>query len=296
VGELWDDLPRYATKEIETRLPPSSLPHVLRMLELASEPSDLIVDPFCRSGVSLIAAELAGRSWIAASSDVTKARASIDRTSRSPLVQTHSTPVAVDTEQFESQFPRVVHTYIDVLTGLEPPGLVPPVLFIANKPVPIHETRHYEFKECRSSDAVKTIPATTEAYVAGFLNCEGGRIYWGVRNTDRAVVGVTLSSQQRDNISRVLSEKFAEFEPSIDPHYYKIHFHSVHQEHDPAPTPDLYVLEVVVPAVETTETYYTSRGECFIKTDGGLPQLKGKNLVDFANRRAARQRASHGPQ
>ena len=45
------------------------------------------------------------------------------------------------------------------------------------------------------------------AGLVAFLNSEGGRILWGVRNSDRVVVGVRLASDDRDRLRQVVTNK-----------------------------------------------------------------------------------------
>jgi len=82
--------------------------------------------------------------------------------------------------------------------------------FVLNHSVPVEETRHYEFKEIKGSNPVDTIKNTADEYVVAFLNSEGGRIYWGIRDSDRIAVGVNLNYKQRDDLRRVVSEKLAQ--------------------------------------------------------------------------------------
>jgi len=66
--------------------------------------------------------------------------------------------------------------------------------FILNHQVPVEETRHFEFKEIKSAiGAVDNIVNTSDEYAVAFLNSEGGRIYWGIRDVDRTVVGIHLT-------------------------------------------------------------------------------------------------------
>ena len=55
----------------------------------------------------------------------------------------------------------------------------------------------------------------SDEYAVAFLNSEGGRIFWGIRNDDRITVGVTLDDQQRDEVRRKVSEKLWGIRPPI---------------------------------------------------------------------------------
>src|SRR5262245_52485044 len=97
--------------------------------------------------------------------------------------------------------------------------------FVLNEPIFEEETRHCEFKEIKGRNPVDIIKNSADEYVVAFLNSEGGRIYWGIRDSDRVVVGVKLTSSQRDEIRRVVGEKLAQIQPSISPTAFRINFH-----------------------------------------------------------------------
>src|SRR5687767_9680133 len=102
--------------------------------------------------------------------------------------------------------------------------------FVLNEPISEEETRHCEFKEIKGRNPVDTIKNSADEYVVAFLNSEGGRIYWGIRDSDRVVVGVKLSSSQRDEIRRVVGEKLAQIQPPISPTAYRITFHETYSQ------------------------------------------------------------------
>src|SRR6185369_4695481 len=111
----------------------------------------------------------------------------------------------------------------------------------------IEETREYEFKEVTSNRPLDTIANTADEYAVAFLNSEGGRIFWGVRDTDRVVVGVKLAFDERDRLRRTVTNKLGAIRPAIDPTAYRLELHSV--EH-PDGVSDLVVVELVVPRVK----------------------------------------------
>lgn len=66
VACLWDDLPRLANKTDERTGYATQKPVQLlkRIIEASSEPSDVVLDPFCGCGTTIEAAEELGRKWI----------------------------------------------------------------------------------------------------------------------------------------------------------------------------------------------------------------------------------------
>ncbi|MDE0317941.1 MAG: putative DNA binding domain-containing protein, partial [Candidatus Poribacteria bacterium] len=89
------------------------------------------------------------------------------------------------------------------------------VRFVQDQPIPFEETRFYEFKEIRGRNPTDSITNTADEYAVAFLNLEGGRIFWGIRNSDRITVGVLLDERQRDNVRRKVSEKLWGIRPPI---------------------------------------------------------------------------------
>jgi len=72
IGSVWDDMDLPAAERVpggHVGQQPLALMH--RIVAMVSEPDDLVVDPFCGTGTTLIAAELLGRRWLG--SDVSDA-------------------------------------------------------------------------------------------------------------------------------------------------------------------------------------------------------------------------------
>lgn len=158
--------------------------------------------------------------------------------------------------------------------------------FVLNKPVPVEETRHYEFKEVKGRNPVDAIKNTADEYVVAFLNSEGGRIYWGIRDSDRMIVGVRLSFEERDRLRRGIVEKLMNIQPPIAPSAYRVVLHEVFEDEDSARgVSDLFVVEVVVPRVFTNELFFTGGNEAFVKTDAGKRKLTGLEQYDEIRRR-----------
>jgi len=66
IGNLWTDIPSLASNEKERLGYPTQKPEALlkRIIEMTSNEGDLVVDFFCGSGATLIAAEKLNRRWI----------------------------------------------------------------------------------------------------------------------------------------------------------------------------------------------------------------------------------------
>lgn len=158
--------------------------------------------------------------------------------------------------------------------------------FVINQPAPLEETLHCEFKEVKGPNAVKAITNTADEYAVAYLNSDGGSIFWGIRDSDRTVIGVRPSYGERDKLRKVVTDKLVNIQPSISPTAYQIPFYKVYDS-DPSDEPisDLFVIEVVVPRVLTNDLYFTGGNEAFVKTDAGKKKLSGPELQDEILRR-----------
>ena len=102
------------------------------------------------------------------------------------------------------------------------------IRFIQGLPVPFEETRFYEFKEIKGRNPADSITKISDKYAVAFLNSEGGRTFWGVRDSDRITVGVTLDERQRDEVRRKVSEKLGAIRPPISVEDWQLELHPVY--------------------------------------------------------------------
>jgi serine/threonine-protein kinase len=158
--------------------------------------------------------------------------------------------------------------------------------FFLGQPVHWEETRSCEFKEVEGSDPVRSVMRNVDTYVVAFLNGEGGRILWGIRDQDRVVVGVPLGYRQRDELRRGVIDKLLKVQPAVAPSTYKINFHEVYSADHPVH--DRFVVEVIVPHSQTNLLHCTSDGEVFVKTEAGKKRLSGVEIQDEILRRLGR--------
>ncbi len=156
--------------------------------------------------------------------------------------------------------------------------------FIQNQPVPFEETLFYEFKEVKGRNPVNRITKDSDEYAVAFLNREGGRIFWGVRDSDRIIVGVILNEQQRDEVRRKVSEKLGAIRPPISVEDWDLEFHSVDNLQKET-VQDLWVIELVVRPPQEKDIFYTSKWELHVKTEGGKKKLLGPEVTEFIRSR-----------
>ena len=157
------------------------------------------------------------------------------------------------------------------------------IRFVQAYPVPFEETRFYEFKEIKGGNAARSIADTSDVYVVAFLNREGGRIFWGVRDSDRITVGVILDEQQRNNVRRKVSEKLGAIRPPISVEDWHLEFHNVFDTQGKT-SENLWVIELLVSVPQRRDIFYTSKGQLHVKTDGGKKKLSGPEITEFIRR------------
>ncbi len=148
-------------------------------------------------------------------------------------------------------------------------------------PKSIEEDREVEFKEINGANPIGSIKNMLNECAVSFLNANGGRILWGVRNSDRVVVGTKLREEQRDETRKQVYNKLHNIEPGIDPSIVQIYFHEVFIDGNPSPCEELVVIEVTIPKENPTHLYFTGNGEAHVRVDGIEQKLKGPQIQDW---------------
>jgi hypothetical protein len=253
-----------------------------------SNEDEIVFDPFCGSGTTIIAAHRHGRRWLAC--DISQAAINITtkRLTRE-FGQGELKNFSFGNAESLSQIQVKQAKFKPVAVRIEDMASIGQLEFILNHEMSLEETRHVEFKEIKTiPGAVSSIVNTCDEYAVAFLNSEGGRIYWGIRNKDRIVLGVHLSYEERDKVRRDVSAKLNEIQPRLDPSRYRVEIHEVRDEHGQK-VPDLCVVEMVVPAPDSNDPYYTGSGDTWVKVDGNKQKLKGIALTDFIKQRLGKE-------
>ena len=154
------------------------------------------------------------------------------------------------------------------------------IRFTEEQLVPFEEDPFHEFKDISNSQRPdSSIANTADEYAVAFLNREGGRIFWGINNS-RHIVGVSLNTEQRDNVRKLVSEKITDITPPVSIENYKLKFHNVYNFMEKT-IEDLWVVELVVSPPQKIDIFYTKSNELFVKTDGGKKKLAGTAATAF---------------
>jgi hypothetical protein len=120
--------------------------------------------------------------------------------------------------------------------------------------------------------------------LVAFLNSGGGRIYWGIRDSDRVVVGVRLDHRERDRLRRTVTDQLGNIKPPISPSAYQVNLHQVLDDNRQI-IEDCFVVEIVVPKPLSNELYCTGSNEVYLKTDSGKKKLSIPEIQDEVLRR-----------
>lgn len=143
----------------------------------------------------------------------------------------------------------------------------------------VEEDLLHEFKTVRGNRPVESISSNVAEYVVGFLNSEGGRIFWGVSDGAGLVVGVALEERQKDELNRKIAGHLCDVTPPVSPDLFTWEYRPVERAEG------LFVLELVVPKGGLGQVYYTGRGEVFHRQRGVNQKLKGPQLTEFIRSR-----------
>jgi hypothetical protein len=282
VGTIWDDLPRRLSSIEALGYPTQKQESVIeRIIRMGSREGETVLDPFCGSGTTLAVAQKSGRRWVGGDNNSVAIDMTIQRLELECGLERERDYIAIDEEQLLEAGPvhipslRVATGFDDLVSDSVP-------RFVFGEPLKIEETREYEFKEVTSIKPYDAIANTADEYAVAFLNSEGGRIFWGVRDRDRVVVGVQLDGQDRDRLRRTVTNKLGAIRPAIDPTLYRLDIHPVSH---PSGGKDLFVVELVIPQVRNTQPYFTCGNESFIRLDGVKRKLAGPELTEWIIRR-----------
>lgn len=148
------------------------------------------------------------------------------------------------------------------------------------------ESRACEFKEVKGGNPLGAIKGVVDQYAVAFLNAgvpQEGAIFWGIRDEDRAIVGVQLRQRECDELRRIVTERLHQIVPPIAPTAYRIDLHPVSD--GAVPINDLYVVEVRIPSIRRTLLFSTGGQEVYVKTDAGKRKLSALELQQELIRR-----------
>jgi hypothetical protein len=283
VGTIWDDLTGSQTVTESLGFATQKLKSVVtRIVRMGSSEGDVVLDPFCGTGTTLVVAQENQRRWLGGDNNQKAIEISTDRLKNMCGLEQGRDYSFLGEECLQQCSAGFSAPHGRIVTGFDDFVLEPINRFVLGKPLEIEETREYKFKEVTSSRPSKSIGNTADEYAVAFLNSEGGRIFWGIRDSDRVVVGVKIDSQERNHLRQVVTDKLADIRPAIDPTAYRFVIHRVEGQ---ATENDLVVVELVIPTVRVSQPYFTGGNEAFVRVEGVKRKLAGPELTDWIIRR-----------
>ena len=154
------------------------------------------------------------------------------------------------------------------------------VKYMLNQEVKETEKRNIEYKEIKGSSPINAIIDVAEIYINAFLNSRVvgiGTIKWGISDK-RIVKGVKLSKDDQDVISRKIAERVGQMKPYVSSDCVEVIFQNIADESKIIE--GLYVVEVVVKSWTNDILFSTSKGEVYIKTEGGKKKLDAYGIQE----------------
>lgn len=178
VGSVWDDIDLPPAERIpDESAGQQSLALMNRIVAMVTQVDDVIVDPFCGTGTTLIAAEQSSRKWLAADCSLTACKQTIGR-----LSQQTGCNCALITDDEARLFP--VQTTVAELIRVLPP-LADSIPTDTLELITSAESKTLEFKQTfsidvRTNEKQKYIETASLKTIAAFLNSDGGTLVVGV--------------------------------------------------------------------------------------------------------------------
>ena len=152
--------------------------------------------------------------------------------------------------------------------------------FVQGEPVHFEESSSCEFKEIKGGKPASRIEEIVDKYTVAFLNRDGGRIFWGIRDKDRSTIGVELNAQAKDDVQVKVSNKLGYIQPPISPEHCQLEFHKVYNSQG-ALVKDLWVIELVVPPPQERDVFYAGGRKLFVRDGGVTRELQGPAATEF---------------
>lgn len=151
------------------------------------------------------------------------------------------------------------------------------------------ESRNIKYKEIKGNNPCNSIIDAAEIYINAFLNSrviDIGIIKWGISDTG-IVKGVKLSKKDKDVIDRKISERIGQMKPYVSADIVNIVYENILTENEIAE--NLFIVEIVVKRWASDILFSTSKGDVYIKTEGGKKKL---DVYDVQNELKARLKNS----
>ncbi len=275
VGSVWDDIDLPPTERVNSYpYGQQSVALMARTIEMLTRENDLVVDPFCGTGTTLVAATQLGRKWIGSDSSQDACAQAIARLNKSEFVGCR-----IDTEEDLRRL-SVQASLTELLRALPK--------HTEFRQVDIHqlvisaESKTLEFKQTlsldiRTNNKEKYIEINCLKTIAGFLNSDGGTLLVGVTD-DNKPVGVM---GEISNLHKGSEDKFL------------LHFKSLVKEHigeEFYPLLDYHLVNVDGNPILRVDCKESGRpcfigNDFYVRTNPATDKLAGPTLLKYISTR-----------
>lgn len=122
-------------------------------------------------------------------------------------------------------------------------------------------------------------------YICGFLNSEGGSMYFGI-NDSGIIKGINLGRSDIDEFQINLDQTLRKFTPKVFPDAVKLTFHEVANDKSCKKIiQNKYVVEILVKNAQSTDVYVTGDNLSFIRRHGSLNNLSLLEVIELMKSR-----------
>lgn len=295
IGNIWSDINLSNLKSERTGYPwqqPTTL--LKRIISIGSQINDTVLDPFCGSGTTLVAAQSLGRKWLGCDREQKAVNISAERLQHDSKVA-QGIDYIFESEERLKHIPEIPTEYTAFVTGLEDPislsSLILQQLQEAQslrresqrilRLIKRGEDQVFEMKDAgywhrygnrKDPKKVENILET----VVGFLNSKGGELLIGVDDKTNEILGLNddykaadPQKQNRDGYQLALENKFKN---SLRGHclpLYDIAF------------PRVEGIELCLISVKSSEVPVFYQGKFFVRKGNRTPCLSTEETVEY---------------
>lgn len=146
-------------------------------------------------------------------------------------------------------------------------------VLIRHSILPIEEDGKNEFKEVTERSVLNSIKSNLEKYAIGFLNANGGSLFFGITNSG-VVLGFQTDRRKRDDIVNLAVSILNNVRPKVPPQCYKIEFLPLLENAEIIR--DLVCLRVSFESRKGGNAFVSSNGRSWFRQYGATVEL-----VDF---------------
>ena len=156
--------------------------------------------------------------------------------------------------------------------------------FILNEKLNEEENKQIEFKNY-SYPLSEKLREVIIKQICGFINSEGGRIYFGINDFGK-VTGISLQSKEKDLFKNELVNLSNKFYPSCRTDKFNVSYIPI--QNAGKWVKNLYVLKLIIKKGDNNKLYSISKDyyESFLRLDGQVVRLSSEEISSYIIKRA----------